>query len=430
VQELDYIGMIRRHARMIGLLCLSAVVQVILFSFLLSDKYHASTLVLITPQWESALSSVPQGKELLSFPVSSIGVSTQTETSTKTYGELIKSRPVIERVVRTLGLDQPPKEDESSALGALLDGLKGGLKELVARTWQVLQYGRVVEGNPIDDAASELSSRIAIAPARNSYVFAIEASWSDPRVAAAVANEVAHAFVELLSEISESEAKGLREFVGQRLRESEAQVASARDALRVFKETHGIIAFSEETAEDIKLIATLAGSLENTQSRLSGELAQFRSTAPKGLAVTPRVLALQAERDRLAQSIAARKTALSELPDAEARLASLKLDLTTAEEIYQLISREYEEARIREAQRTSDILIVAPALVPVRPVRPIKVYYVVVAMLIALVTGVGVALLQEVANPNLRNVQDVERVLEVPVLATLPEMHPSHGRKR
>jgi capsular polysaccharide biosynthesis protein len=43
---------------------------------------------------------------------------------------------------------------------------------------------------------------------------------------------------------------------------------------------------------------------------------------------------------------------------------------------------------------------------------------------------VGVALLLEVANPNLRNVQDVERVLEVPVLATLPEMHPSHGRKR
>lgn len=424
VREFDAIGMLRRHARMIALLCLSSVVQVVLLTFLLSDKYHASTLVLITPQRETALANAPDSKQLLNFPVSTVGVSTQTETSTKTYGELIKSRPVMERVVRSLGLDQPGEES-----GSALEGIQESLKTLVAQAWEILQYGRVVEGNAFDDAVSELSARIAIAPTRNSYVFAIEALWPDPNAAAAIANELAAAFVGLLAEISESQATGLRQFVARRLVQAETQVAVARAALQDFKEMNRTIAFDEETAEEIKLIAKLEASLETTNSRLSGERAQF-SIDGAGRASTPRARALEAERDRLARSIAERKAELIELPLAEAELATLELDLRAAEEIYHLVSREHESARIREAQRTSDIRIVAPALVPARPVKPIKIYYVVVALLLSLVAGIGLAVVVEVADPTLRSVEDVERALGVPVLGTLPELPGSDGEGR
>lgn len=404
---------------MIALLCVSAVIQVILLTFLLSDKYHASTLVLITPQ-PTALSDSPGSKELLNFPVSSIGVSTQTETSTKTYGELIKSRPVLVRVVRKLGLDKPSAQGGSA--------LKNDLKAFAAGTWQLLQYGRLIKGDALDDAVGKLSSRIAIAPTRDSYVFSIEALWPDPKVAAAIANELGQAFVQLLTEISESQAKGMLTFVETRLEQADARVEHARTALQDFKETHGTIDFGTETDEEIKLIAKLEASLETTTSELSGERAQF-SIGESKRAATPRARALEAERERLARSIATRREKLGTLPHDEAELANLELDLHTAEAIYQLVSREHESARIRAAQRTTDVRIVAPATVPLRPVKPIKIYYVVVAGLLALVAGVGLAVFLEVADPTLRNVDDVERVLAVPVLGTLPEM-PLQGEGR
>ncbi len=235
--------MLLNHARMIALLCVSAVVHVVLITYVLNEKYAASTLVLITPQPEVAFARPSSEKELLNFPVSPVGVSTQTETSTKTYGALITSRPVIERVVRTLHLDKPEDTDGGAAVSARFRRLKNSVKEVLTDASQILKYGRVLASDPFDKAASDLSERITVAPTRNSYVFAIECVWTDAQLAADIANETARAFVDLLSDLSKSEAQGVRQFVERRLQEREAELAEARRALREFKERNHSVAF-------------------------------------------------------------------------------------------------------------------------------------------------------------------------------------------
>lgn len=411
----DIRRMLLNHARMIALLCVSAVVHVVLITYVLNEKYAASTLVLITPQPEVAFARPSSEKELLNFPVSPVGVSMQTETSTKTYGALITSRPVIERVVRTLHLDKPEDTDGGAAVSARFRRLKNSVKEMLTNASQILKYGRVLASDPFDKAASDLSERITVAPTRNSYVFAIDCVWTDAQLAADIANETARAFVDLLSDLSKSEAQGVRQFVERRLQEREAELAEARRVLREFKERNHSVAFEEETAQSVKLITKLEGSLETVQSRLSGLLDQLTAENPK-------VANLQAQRDWLKESIGRRKNDLLQLPAAEAQLATLTLNVKTAEQLYELLVREYEDARLREAKRTSDIRVVAPALVPVRPVRPIKIYYAGVALLMALMVGVGVAFALEVTNTRLRNIDQVQMALGVPVLATVPDM--------
>jgi len=403
--------MFLRHTRMIALLCVSAVVNVVLITYLLNEKYKASTLVLITPQLQVDFVHPTSEKELLSFPVSSVGVSTQTETSTKTYSELIMSRPVIERVVRALRLDQP----DSVADGSRMRRLEDGVKDLLADMAQTVKYGRILQSSAFDKAASELATRVSVNPTRNSYVFTIDCIWPNAQRAADVANETARAFVDLLSEISKNEALGARQFIERRLHDSEADLVEARSALQKFKEQHRSIAFEEETAQRIRLVAKLEGMLETTQSRLSGLLHQLTPDNPK-------VVNLQAQRDRLAESVAQRKREMTTLPDTEAQLATLLLNVKTAEQLYQLITREYEEARIREAKGTSDIRVVAPALIPVLPVQPIKIYYAAVALVMALMLGVGFALAFEVTNTTLRSIDAVQGALDIPVLATVPDL--------
>ena len=415
MQTPDLVRVLLKHRQMIGLLCASAVVNSILITYLVAERYKASTLILITPQTEVAAARPTGEKELLNFPVSPVGVSTQTETSTKTYSELIKSRPVVERVVRALGLDKPEGITNRSRLAAAYRTLRNGLKAVAAGTGQILKYGRVITGTPFDRAASELSERIAVAPTRNSYVFAIDCVWNDPKLAAGIANETAQAFVDLLAEISRGEAQGALQFIERRLHESEADLAEARLALRQFKEQNHSVAFAEETAEEIRLIGKLEGALEKARSELSGLLNQFTAENPK-------VRNVQAQKDRLAESIARRQSEILRLPAAEAQLATLTLHVTTAEEVYKFIARQYEDARIREAQKTSDIRVVAPALVPVRPVRPIKIYYAAVALLMALMVGVALALVLELSDTTLRSIDTVQVALGLPVLATVPDI--------
>ncbi len=421
MQNPDYLRMLLRHTRMIALLCVSAVVHVVLITYFLNEHYKASTLVLITPQSEVTFAHPTNEKELLNFPVSSVGVSTQTETSSKTYGEIIKSRPVIERVVRTLALDKPEEATAPAALGSVLRRFKDGAKEVITDTGQILKYGRVIESNPFDKAASKLSENVAVTPTRNSYVFSIDCVWTNAQQAAAIANETARAFVELLSEVSKGDAQGTRQFIERRLREREADLTSARAALREFKQHHRTVAFRDETAEKIKLIAKLQGSLETTQSHLSGVMSELTAENPK-------VQNLRAQKESLTGIIAQRQSELTKLPEEEARLATLELNVKISEELYELIAREYEDARIREARRTSDIRVVAPALVPVEPARPIKIYYAAVALVLAFMVGVGVACAIEVSNTTLRNIDEVQVKLGVPVLATVPDIEGFKGR--
>jgi len=415
MQPAAYLQMLLKHARMIVLLCVSAVVNVVLITYMLNEKYKASTLVLITPQAAVAVARPRSEKELLNFPVAQVGVSTQTETTEKTYSALIKSRPVIERVIRTLALDAPPAVSSTSKMGAAYRDVKDDVKKILAQTWQVLKYGRVVETSRFDEVASKLSEQIDVEPTRNSYVFTIDSVWTDPHLAAEIANETASAFVDLLTSLFQSEAQRSREFIEGRLQKSQTELATARQALRDFEERNGSISFEEATTQKIRLIAKLEGQLETMQSRLSGLSNQYTAANPK-------VLDLQAQRDGLAKDIARRRKELEHLPDAETRLARLRLNVKTAERLYDQIVHEHQDAQLREARRTSDIRVVAPALVPVGPAKPIKIYYAAVALVMALMVGIGLSFAFEMTNPHLRDIEGVQQALGVPVLATVPEV--------
>jgi uncharacterized protein involved in exopolysaccharide biosynthesis len=225
-------------------------------------------------------------------------------------------------------------------------------------------------------------------------------------------------FVEYSSLANEREAKTGREFAEQQLVKVERELADARQARLEYQKAHQSVAFKEERTEQIKLISDLEASLEKIEVELSGLLSRF---TPRN----PRVLRLQTERKRLLAGIAERKERLGSLPDRESRLASLELEVRTSEATYEVLKREYDEARIRESKKMSEIRIVSPAVVPVFPSRPIKIQYAGVALVLALVTGIGLAFLLGLNNARLMTVTGAEQGLQLKVLATIPDIRQS-----
>src|SRR5204862_3531254 len=96
-------------ALMVVLLGIVATVAGYSFSFLMSDRYEVSALVLVRPQQPIRVGSSASSKEFMDF---SMGSASTVETASKTYIELIKSPSFIGEVVHELGLDMAKKKED------------------------------------------------------------------------------------------------------------------------------------------------------------------------------------------------------------------------------------------------------------------------------------------------------------------------------
>jgi uncharacterized protein involved in exopolysaccharide biosynthesis len=133
---------------MIILLCLSSTATALFLAFALPEKYEATAMMLVRPEQNIKFPTTAREKELLDFPITGEGVSSLEATS-QTYSEVIKSRTIIEKVVRTLRLDEEdPDEEDQKLLRPLVDLVS----ELGQAILSILKYGRVIRASPFEEA--------------------------------------------------------------------------------------------------------------------------------------------------------------------------------------------------------------------------------------------------------------------------------------
>ncbi len=132
----------------------------------------------------------------------------------------------------------------------------------------------------------------------------------------------------------------------------------------------------------------------------------------------------RARGDSLAGQIAAFRQTGEAMNAKSLDLERLRREVTTAEEAYSLYQKKFEEARISLAMDQEKILSVSiarPATVPLRPVAPNKRLNLVLGLLLAIGSAVGLAFVLESLDHTFTTGLDVERRLGIPLLASIPE---------
>jgi succinoglycan biosynthesis transport protein ExoP len=122
-------------------------------------------------------------------------------------------------------------------------------------------------------------------------------------------------------------------------------------------------------------------------------------------------------------AIAAREEVnLIKLPAREEGLARVMRDALLAQEIYVMLAKRHEEARISEVMQPSDVQVIDPAVVPDpgRPVAPNIKSNVIIAAFLGLLVGIGLALLLEFLHKTIIDADDVRHDLDLPVLGNIP----------
>lgn len=408
-----YFEILKRHALLIAVICLTASIATALITYIIPEKYEAKALVLVRPDSNISLTPTADSKELLSFPV---GGASKAEVPSNTYIQIIKSRAIADKIVRLLRLDVERKVPATTFFQRFKQSLKKKVLEIQLAAMQILQYGRLMGPEPPFEAAvTRVQENITLTAIKDSYQFEIKYAASDPKTAADVANAAADLFLEYMTDLNTMDTKKSLEILDERLRSSGSELAAARQALRQFKERNEIVSFKEETAEEIKIISDLESSLEKSEVKLAGLLKEMTSANPK-------VQVVQAEKSRLETALRERQNQLRHLPEKERRLTSLNLTVQMADDIYQLIKKAHEEARVRARKSASETRVVSAAVPAFYPSRPLKYQYVGAGFLVSLLVGIIVALLLEYLNTTLRRIDDVEKLLQLRVLATIPQM--------
>ena len=131
--------------------------------------------------------------------------------------------------------------------------------------------------------------------------------------------------------------------------------------------------------------------------------------------------AAAAQRQALQKVMTDWEAELVKLPSKEQGMARVTRDALVAQEIYTMLAKRFEEARISEVMQPTDAQVVNPAVEPDKPIRPRKALNVVIAALLGLFVGIGAAFALDFMNRTIHTTEDVKEYLGLPVLGAIPD---------
>jgi len=198
------------------------------------------------------------------------------------------------------------------------------------------------------------------------------------------AADMANAYVEVLDrfnrDVRMTKGRRTREFVGQRLQDTELKLHESEENFAAYQATHKTPPLSPDAASALSSVAGMYAQREALQVRL-GVIEGYTQGASD-------------EATQLRAELAQLDRRLQEVP--ETGIASLRLlrELKTQEQLRALLIAQYEQARIDEVRDVSTLEVLDIASPPEKRSKPKRSLLVLTGLLLGLGAGVAIALLE------------------------------------
>jgi len=98
----------------------------------------------------------------------------------------------------------------------------------------------------------------------------------------------------------------------------------------------------------------------------------------------------------------------------------LKHEFESNQQLYDSLLQRLKDATVSAGLRANNIHLVDAAYPPDEPIRPKKVLYSLTGLLISLLIGAALAFLRESLDTSIKGLEDIERLIPAPTLATIP----------
>jgi uncharacterized protein involved in exopolysaccharide biosynthesis len=366
VSLFDYWDFITTHRRMIGGFCAAGMLAAVVVSVLLPNVYESTASVL--PQQEpreagvltALLTSTAAGGMAQNL---GLGLPGMPATPTDVFVAILKSRVMADDVIEKFNLMDRYRE-----------------KTMVETRKELDDHLRIM-------VTKEKAIKIAVED-------------EDPQVAADMANFYVANLDRLNRSVNVSKAGQNRVFIERRLAETVESMGKAEEALKAFQTKNKTVAVEAQSKVMIEAAAILQGQItaQEVQLQVMGtylspdnpDLARVRSNVVE---LRKHLYIMESGKEGKGMLPGDRlHPAMITVPELALQFARLFRQVKVQETLFTLLTSQHEQAKIAEARDTPTIQMLDQAVPSDKRVRPRVVLNMAVASVLALLSGVFLAL--------------------------------------
>jgi polysaccharide biosynthesis transport protein len=485
-----------KYRRTILLFAAIVIVTVATSTLMMRPTYNATAVLEVSPH----------DKNIVQFQ----NVQTYYQdaaTFQRTEIEIISSRAVAEAVVKKLDLGAHPafngeirQRDLRSGLGELVGVVVTPVLSSLRRLVTPPEYAETATPQALPGAeepdpeqaklrglAGRLQGGLSITPIRSSNLIQISYTSFDPKLAAAVANAVVDAYLELSTRKRYELSSGAEDYLKREIRDLQAKLETSEKDLNAFARQNQVVDLEDRN----NIIATRLTELNLNLSKVKGEriaaeslynrlaggdvdslpaiLQDARITDLKGqLSVLrseyarlgqtykpeyPKMEELKRQMDdvrqtmdrelnnlvkslevnyrelsdrevRLDEAVEIQKRELLELQDRAVQYNILKREWETNRQIFTGLLERMKEVGVAAGMDRANAAIIDSALVPGGPSAPSLRRNLTMAAALGLLGGIGLALLLNLLDNTVRDPEEIERLVHLASLGLVPKTDP------
>jgi len=328
-------------------------------------------------------------------------------------------------------------------------------------------------------ALNQLMNNTSVTPIKNTNVVKISTKDSSKQMAADMANSIVEFYREHDVKARSQQASQVIQFIEQQLNPVQRKVDESLSALAEYKSKTNVTDLREGTRslignvadlekEKVELVVkqyqvnSLYNEIQKNASSVSPSALSFLGDAVvqdiisnisileskrKSLYADytekhPQVVALTAEINELKNKASSSimsilkslntnignlsaeierfKNQLKKLPEKEKNLADLVRNVEVNSELHKFLMEKQNEANIMYASTLSQTQIVDKAISPSKPIKPQTRLNIILAIILGLFGGVGLAFFMDYLDNSIKSHHDVEKRLGLPVFGSIP----------
>jgi len=277
--------------------------------------------------------------------------------------------------------------------GALFVGLLSS-ETVEDRLIEKFQLKSIYRDSKIEDARADLAEHTNIAEDRKNGIITIAVRDHDPKRAAAIADAYVMELDRLVAQLSTSSARRERIFLEERLKQVKADLDSAATNFSNFASKNTAIDVPAQGKAMVEAAARLQGELIASQAQLSSLQQVYADGNVRVRAAEARVNELQKKLNEVGGSgtqdeLRSDKSlypSIRRLPLLGVTYADLYRQTKIQETVYELLTQQYELAKVQEAKEIPSVKVLDPAIAPTKKSFPPR------TMIVVMGTMLGIAL--------------------------------------
>ncbi|MFQ5605281.1 MAG: GumC family protein [bacterium] len=225
-------------------------------------------------------------------------------------------------------------------------------------------------------------------------------------------------FVEELDRVNQSAryttARYTREFIGKRMKEADQDLRLAAEKLRDFQKQYSVISLEEQSLSSIRAAAEIRAQIALNEVEYDVLTKQLSKSHEKIKLVKHRIAALQNQLNLIEYGNGKADSDLllpfSKIPDLGLQYIFLYKDVEVQKAIYELLVKQYEQARIQESRDTPTVEILDPPDLPERKSKPKRALVVLAASLLSFfISGFTIVINGYIEKIRVQNPEEYDR---------------------